>query len=197
MKPDNLKLLIDGAAALGFPLSTEMTNLFADYFDEVIKHFFDSLAFAKGFAADAPLTLLDIGAGAGFPGIPLKIAFASLKIVLLDSVAKKVSFMNHVCRTLELKTIQAFHGRAEEIARRSEFAGSFDVVTLRAVTETEAAMKLAHPFLKKGGRVVMSRSSDEMRRMNDRIADYSIAGREDLVLPGSSLHRTILAIEVS
>ncbi|MDH4099249.1 MAG: 16S rRNA (guanine(527)-N(7))-methyltransferase RsmG [Nitrospirota bacterium] len=214
MKPENLKLLTDGAAALGFPLSAGMPGLFARYFDElikwnarinltaitderevVIKHFIDSLAFAKGFDTGLPLRLLDIGAGAGFPGIPLKIVFPSLDVVLLDSVAKKVSFMSHVCRTLGLSDITAIHGRAEELARKPEFAGSFDLVTLRAVTDTEAALNLAKPFLKKGGRVVMSRSTEEMRQIKDRMTDYSIVAREELVLPGSNLRRTILAIE--
>lgn len=216
MKPDNLKLLINGAAALGVSLSDQAAHAFDIYLHEllkwnakinltaiagerdiVIKHFLDSLAFARGFDVSAPVRLLDIGAGAGFPGIPLKIAFPSLEVELLDSVAKKVSFMSHVCRTLDLSGIRCIHGRAEDVARQPEFVGFFDVVALRAVTENEAALKLALPFLKKGGRVVMSRSPEEMRQIDERISDYSIAAREELILPGSNLRRTILAIEVS
>lgn len=215
MKSENLKLLIDGAAALGVRLSGKAVESLASYLDEllkwnarinltaitderdvVIKHFIDSLAFAKGFDANASLRLLDIGAGAGFPGMPLKLAFPSLDVVLLDSVAKKVSFMNHACRTLGLAKIRAIHGRAEDVCRQADYAAGFDVVALRAVTDTAAALKLAVPFLRTGGRAVMSRSPDEMRQFNDNIAGCRVAAREELVLPGSDLHRTILALEV-
>lgn len=214
MKSTNLKLLIDGAAALGVELSDRAAESFARYLEEllkwnarvnltaitderdvVIKHFIDSLAFAKGFDANASLRLLDIGAGAGFPGIPLKLAFPSLDVILLDSVAKKVSFMNHACRTLGLAVIGAIHGRAEDLARQSEYAGGFDVVTLRAVAEVALAAELARPFLATGGRVVLSRGMDEMRGFSVP-EGMTVVERDELVLPGSDIRRVIVALEV-
>ena len=103
-------------------------------FQEVLqKHFEDSLAVVKGTDLSDVKSVMDVGTGAGFPGLPLKIAFPHLKIVLLDSLGKRVKFLNHVIEELQLEDITAIHGRAEDFARKEEYREQFDLVVSRAV----------------------------------------------------------------
>ena len=103
-------------------------------FQEVLqKHFEDSLAVVKGTDLFSVKSVMDIGTGAGFPGLPLKIAFPHLKVVLLDSLGKRVKFLNHVIEELRLEDITAIHGRAEDFARKEEYREQFDLVVSRAV----------------------------------------------------------------
>lgn len=218
MKRENLRLLRDGAASLGVDLPSEALRMFEAYLDEllrwnarinltaitderdvIIKHFLDSLVFAKGMDTSGPVRLLDIGAGAGFPGIPLKLAFPHLDVVLLDSVAKKVSFMSHVCRTLRLSRIRAVHSRAEDLSRQAGYCGAFDLVMLRAVAEVSVATSLALPFLKAdarpGGRIVLSRGAEEMKGAVALPSSVIEVSRHEVVLPGTDIPRIVLGLE--
>jgi len=115
----------------------------------IIKHFLDSLtpaAFLSGVK-----TLLDIGSGAGFPGLPLKIALPSIKVTMIDSVEKKVHFIRHMIRTLGLKGVDAISGRVESPELVYSLSGVFDCVTSRAFAELEAFVTLGAPYLKPGG----------------------------------------------
>ena len=94
--------------------------------------------------------LLDIGAGAGFPGLPLKIVRPQWHVVLLEATGKKVKFLQHIIETLQLKDVVAVHGRAEELAHKAEYRGSFDVVTARAVASLPALLEYAAPFCRIG-----------------------------------------------
>lgn len=117
--------------------------------DIVIRHFFDSLILVPFLSSKE--TLLDIGSGAGFPGIPLKIVIPDLKVTLMDSVNKKVVFMRHIIRTIGLKNIEAVRGRAEDKETIRKFAACFDVVTSRAFTGLGSFLDMATPYTKKGG----------------------------------------------
>src|SRR5439155_21965584 len=111
----------------------------------LIKHFLDSLSLLMVY--DVPdVRLLDIGVGAGFPGLPLKIVRPQWQVVLLEATGKKVSFLQHVIEILQLKDVEAVHARAEELAHKDTYRGAFDVVTARAVASLSTLLEYAAPF---------------------------------------------------
>ncbi|MGZ3612178.1 MAG: 16S rRNA (guanine(527)-N(7))-methyltransferase RsmG, partial [Ktedonobacteraceae bacterium] len=101
-----------------------------------------------------PTRLLDSGAGAGFPGLPLKIVRSQWRVVLLEATGKKVKFLQHIIETLQLKDVVAIHGRAEELAHRAEYRSSFDLVSARAVASLPALLEYAAPFCRMGGQLI-------------------------------------------
>src|SRR6266567_6930016 len=120
----------------------------------LIRHFLDSLSLLIDY--DEPQTrLLDIGAGAGFPGLPLKIVRPAWQVVLLEATGKKVTFLQHIIETLKPKDVLAVHGRAEELAHKPEYRASFDVVTARAVATLPTLLEYAAPFCRIGGQIIL------------------------------------------
>ena len=164
-------MLENGARKLGIDFGDRESDLFFTYLRELIewnrkinltairdakgivtRHFLDSLA-VNGFLHGAR-SLLDIGSGAGFPGIPLKIVRPSLNVVLLDGVGKKVAFMRNVVRSLGLKGIKAVHGRAEDCSVIAQRREAFDVVVSRAFARLSDFLTVADPYTKEGGLII-------------------------------------------
>jgi len=122
-----------------------------------LKHFYDSIlaGIAVPDLQTAPLSICDVGAGAGFPSIPLKIAFPNLKVTIVDSLNKRIKFLNELAAKLELDGVAFFHARAEEFAgKKSLYRESFDVVTARAVARMSVLAEFCLPLVKKGGRFI-------------------------------------------
>ncbi len=114
-----------------------------------------------GAKPDTPQTrMLDIGSGAGFPGLPLKIVRPQWQVLLLEATGKKVAFLQHIIKTLQLKNVVAVHGRAEELAHKAEYRAWFDVVTARAVASIPTLLEYAAPFCRVGGQIILPKKGD-------------------------------------
>jgi 16S rRNA (guanine527-N7)-methyltransferase len=166
------KFLIDHAKTIGIDVDRTQNRLFSAHAAELIKwnrkinlttltdpievasnHFLDSLIPAR-FMPPHAATLLDIGSGGGFPGIPLKVILPELSVTLIDASRKKVNFLKHVIRTLKLDGIEALHLRAEDLAARPSYINRFDVIISRALTSLEFFVRLALPLLACGGLIM-------------------------------------------
>jgi len=136
------------------------TNLTAvtDPMGVAVKHFVDSLIPGKQVLPDT--TMLDIGSGAGFPGIPLKILLPSLRVTLIDATRKKVSFLKHVIRTLKLDNIEARHMRAEDLSNQRNGSDGFDIIMSRALSSLENFVSMAAPLLAKDGVILALKGSE-------------------------------------
>lgn len=146
-------------------------------FDEVMdKHFLDSVYLFRSIKLEADYKLIDIGTGAGFPGIPLKIVFPELKITLLDSLNKRVGFLNDVIAELNLNDIEAIHGRAEDIARDKLYRASYDIAVSRAVANLSTLSEYCLPFVKIGGKFVSYKSGDCVDEVDNAKAAIHLLG---------------------
>ena len=137
-------------------------------FDEVIeKHFLDSINICHLLDLQSEIRLLDLGTGAGFPGIPLKIVFPKLNVVLADSLNKRILFLKDVIQELGLEKIEAVHGRAEDLARKPEYRENFDLCVSRAVANLSTLSEYCLPFVKVGGKFVSYKSGSCEEEIND------------------------------
>lgn len=186
----------------------EKINLTAitEFEDVFIKHFIDSLSFINAFESYDDLviktkdkTLCDVGTGAGFPGIPLKILLPDLKVVLFDSLDKRVKFLNCVINELQLEGIEAIHGRVEDLAKNPLYRESFDFSTARAVASLPILSEYCIPFVKKNGYFIALKAD----KANDEISislnalntlGGKIEDKFEFVLPDTDLYRVIIKI---
>lgn len=202
-------ILITGAEELGIPLTADqveslflyvaelkkwnrrinLTAITADR-DVVIKHLLDSLSYIKGFAPQPGLRLLDMGSGAGFPAMPIKIACPGLSVTLVESVRKKGSFLRHIVRSLSLEQVEVLDVRTGEVA--ASYENTYNVVTARAFAGMAAALAKGVRFLKAGGLMVLSRGPGETIDGQDMDkAGVVLEKKIELTLPHSDYERAI------
>ena len=164
----------------------------------ILKHFVDSLTISKYINEKS--TLIDIGTGAGFPGIPLKILRDDINITLVDSLNKRIKFLDEVIEKLNLDNIKTVHGRAEEIGRNTEYREKFDYATSRAVANIATLSEYLIPLINKNGKCIYMKGpniDDELEKGKNAISVLGgiIVNKDEFELPYSDIKRTIIVIE--
>lgn len=170
-------------------------------YDEVMKkHFIDSLSLIKAYDLSQEKKVIDIGTGAGFPGLVLKIAFPQLEITLLDSLNKRIQFLDAVIQNLSLTGVETVHGRAEDFAKPEKLRECFDLAVSRAVSNLSTLSEYCLPFVKQGGYFISYKSekiSEETEAAKNAIMllGGKIRKQVDFTLPDSDIYRNFLLIE--
>lgn len=170
-----------------------------DYDEVMKKHFVDSLSLVNVINEDRNISLIDVGTGAGFPGLALKIAFPEMKVTLLDSLSKRISFLNAVIEKLELEGVEAIHGRAEDFARPGKLRECYDLCVSRAVANLSTLTEYCMPFVRIGGLFIAykaEKTSEEMAAAGKAIAVMGGKTEEirEFHLPYSDISRTFFVI---
>ena len=189
---DYYELLIERNKVMNLTSITEFTEV-------ISKHFIDSLSITRVHQPSGE-RILDVGTGAGFPGIPIKIAFPNTKVVLMDSLNKRIRFLDEVISKLNLENISAIHGRAEDYGREKEYRESFDICTSRAVARLSTLSEYCIPFVKIGGRFISYKSGnieEELREAEKAISTLggTLSRAEEFELPGTDIRRSLVLIE--
>lgn len=177
MKPETFYNLL---AEQNLPLSDQQKKQFERYFELLVewnekinltaitdkeevylKHFYDSIApILQGLIPNETIKLLDIGAGAGFPSLPMKILYPQLDVTIIDSLNKRINFLQLLAQELDLDDVHFYHGRAEDLAQDKKFRAQYDFVTARAVARMQILSELTIPYLKVGGKLLALKASN-------------------------------------
>lgn len=186
-----MDLLIDWNAKINLTSITDKDEI-------IIKHFIDSITINKYIGKNSKV--IDVGTGAGFPGIPIKIYDDSLNVTLLDSLNKRINFLNEVINNLELEKIEAIHGRAEDVARDSKYRENYDYVTSRAVANLSTLLEYVMPFIKIGGKCICMKGPNIYDELdNAKNAINTLGGKvekiEEFLLPNTDIKRSIVIIK--
>lgn len=187
---DYMKLLLEWNDKINLTAITEPKEV-------IIKHFVDSLTIAKYIPEGA--TLVDMGTGAGFPGIPLKICRRDIKITLADSLNKRIKFLDEVIEQLNLKEIETIHARAEEVGKNSKYRERFDIATSRAVANLATLSEYLIPLVKVNGKCICMKGPDiEEEIQNGKKAIKVLGGNiskvDSFELANTDIKRTVLII---
>lgn len=214
--------LAEGARLLGHPLGREQLHRFEQYMQLLLewnerfnltsitsprevetKHFLDSLSVVLALEREPGfpphVRLLDIGSGAGFPGIPLKLAIPGIDVSLLEATGKKAAFLRHVIAAMDLKGIHVIHGRAEELGHEPLLRESFQAVVARAVAPLATLTELGLPFARQHGLFLAMKKGDSSAELRDAVKSISLLGGQleeciDVALPGLHDSRHIVRI---
>jgi len=215
-----LEILIDGAKQLGLSLTPEQVRQFQLYYEELVewnkkvnltaitayeevqtKHFLDSLSLMPALKDEAwakeNFSLLDVGTGAGVPGLPLKILLPGISLVLLESVAKKTAFLQHLVSRLELDNVEILTGRAEDMAHMENCRERFDLAVSRAVGRLSTIAELTLPFCREGGLFIAHKKGEIEEEISQaRQAIDTLGGRlrevKEVNVEGLELHSLII-----
>lgn len=171
-----------------------------EFNEVVIKHFIDSLSIVKILDMNTVSSMIDMGTGAGFPGIPIKIMFPEIHVVLMDSLNKRIKFLEEASKICDLHNIEFIHGRAEELGRNKRYREQFDLCVSRAVANLSVLVEYCMPFVSVGGNFVCYKSGNSDEEINNavhaiKLLSGSIENRTDFVLPKSDFGRTLLKIK--
>ena len=213
------KIFNEKLKELGIELNENMKNQFDRYYELLVewnkvmnltgiteyeevneKHFVDSLSIVKVIDINKVESIIDIGTGAGFPGIPLKIAFPHLKVTLLDSLNKRIKFLNAVIDELNLDHIETIYGRAEDYAKKTEYRENYDLCVSRAVANLSTLSEYCVPYVKVGGLFISYKSGDIDEEIVKSKPAIKILGAEienviKFKLPGTDIHRSFVEIK--
>jgi len=159
------KLLVEWNEKMNLTGITEREQVY-------VKHFYDSASLSFFLPMNEVHTLADIGSGAGFPSIPLKILFPHIDVMIVDSLNKRIQFLTHLVGELGLTGVTCVHGRAEDVARNPNYRDKFDLVTARAVARLNVLAEFCMPFVRKGGNFVAMKGSDPTEEITE--AGYSL-----------------------
>ncbi|WP_182200346.1 16S rRNA (guanine(527)-N(7))-methyltransferase RsmG [Paraliobacillus salinarum] len=212
----NAETFADRLKEHGIELSEKQKNQFDIYFNTLIewnqkinltaiteeeevylKHFYDSITAAFYFDFTKEIHLCDVGAGAGFPSIPLKICFPHIKVTIVDSLQKRITFLNQLAHNLDLDGVAFYHDRAELFGKQEQFRHSFDVVMARAVARTSVLSELCLPLCKTGGTFIAMKGPNAVTEIEDAKAAIELLGGEinevnTFELPEDSGERNII-----
>jgi 16S rRNA (guanine527-N7)-methyltransferase len=213
-----MKEFDEGLSTLGIVLTDNQRQQFIDYYELLIewnkvmnltaitdlsevvqKHFIDSLSLVKVLQPTKE-KVLDVGTGAGFPGIPLKIVFPEMEIILLDSLKKRLTFLDEVINTLKLEKIQTLHGRAEDYGKDNKYREQFDLCVSRAVAKLSSLSEYCLPYVRVGGLFISYKSGKVEEELEMSAKAFQILGAklkevEEFKLPSTDIERTLVVLE--